>query len=446
MKPKTLHQLRTLINFEFTVDKSVSGYSVDSRTIQAGEVYVALKGEKVDGHEFIGDAKAKGASAAIVAKSYKGLSHGLDLIYVDDPLVALQELARQVITQWHPRIVAVTGSVGKTTTKDFITTFLRTRYRVASSPGNSNSQVGIPLAILNHTQGDEDIVVLEMGMTLPGHIRSLISIAPPEVSVITTIALVHACSFSSLEEIAHTKAEIFSHPATKLGIIPYEMPDREAIKKVGYCKKVTFSVHSDEANYYLKSGPENTVFDGIENRSVNLGPIKVMGSHNRHNILAAAAVARYFDIPWGAIAQSINSLQLPDKRLQIVEKNKILFINDSYNAAEVSVKAALDSLPSPKGKGRRIAVLGSMMELGKFSDECHRKVGEHALNIVDRVYCFGVECKPIYELWKGKNKPAALFLDRNEMIDLLRNELQPDDVVLLKGSRSKQLWKVLEEI
>lgn len=446
MRPHTLRQLYHFLTFDFEKDAPISHFNIDSRTIKPNEVYVALKGEKVDGHQFLPEVKEKGAIAAIVSKNYQGPSCGLILIYVDDPLTALQNLARKSLSLHKARIVAVTGSVGKTSTKEFIAAMLRTRFKVAASPGNSNSQVGVPLAILNHTQGNEDIVVLEMGMTQPGHIKNLVSIAPPEVALLTTVALVHACSFDSIEEIARTKAEIFSHPFTKLGIMPYEMPDRTFIESIGNFPKYSFSLRHPEADYFMVETASNHVFDRKEERQIELGPINLMGKHNRHNILAAAIVARYFDIPWGVISQTIRSLELPEKRLQVVEKKGILFVNDSYNAAEISVKAALDALPTPIGKGKKIAVLGSMMELGKFSDECHRSVGRHALNLVDQVYCFGVECRPILEVWNSAKKPANLFLDQSEMINKLRCDLKAGDVVLLKGSRSKQLWKVLEEI
>ncbi len=415
----------------------ILGYTVDSRAVKAGDLFIALKGEKIDGHSFLYDVEAKGAVGAIVSKKYQGIHQNLPLIKVDDPLTALQTLAKSAIFQTSPRIVGITGSLGKTSTKEFTTRLLSTKYLVGATPGNNNSQVGLPLAILNHTTGKEEILVLEMGMTLPGHISRLIEIAPPEIALITTVALVHACQFDSLEEIVRTKGEIFSHPSTRLGIYPLEI---DSLSSFGCCKKMSYSIRCSSADFYLKE--DQLYINGDE--SYQLAPFMIPGKHNRHNLLAAIAIARYFNVDWEAINQTIPLLTLPDKRLQFVETKDILFINDAYNAAEQSVIAALETIPQPKGNGKKIAVLGSMLELGKFSDDCHRKVGEHALNYVERMYCLGDECLPMVELWKIENRPIQHFNDLEELIAVLKIELEAGDVVLLKGSRAKELWKVID--
>lgn len=168
---------------------------VDSRLISPGDLFVALPGNQTDGHHFLPQAKACGAVAAVVCSSYRGPDFGLPLIAVPDTLKFLQESARKKVKESRSKVVAVTGSVGKTTTKDFITHLVSQKYRVASTPGNSNSQIGLPLALLNHFEGTEEIVVVEMGMTLPGQIAGLVSIAPPDIAVITSVALVHAAFF-----------------------------------------------------------------------------------------------------------------------------------------------------------------------------------------------------------------------------------------------------------
>lgn len=425
---------------------TIEGVSVDSRAIRSGELFVALVGERVDGHTYLPEVQKKGACAAIVSKAYHGPDYGMPLIRVEDPLHALQDLAKAVLSQQNARVVAVTGSIGKTTTKEFIKTLLSKRYRVAASPGNSNSQVGVPLAILNHTTGEEEIIVLEMGMTMPGQISRLVQIAPPEVAVLTTVALVHACNFDRLEDIARAKGEIFSHFKTKLGLLHREICNYEDILQIGSCRKVSFSTTAKEADYYLNKQENNTIFSALEKQAFCLGKLTLPGEHNLHNFLAATAVARYFNVPWEDIKASLKDLALPDKRLQFIQKSGMTFLNDSYNASELSVKAALETLPEAEAGGSKIAVLGSMMELGKFSDDCHRRVGEFALNHVEKVYCLGEECRPIYEVWKKAGKPVDLFTDRKSLVDYLRQILKPSDVVLLKGSRSKELWKVLEEL
>lgn len=447
MRSLTLPQISSILHHNVASPaKTVLGYCVDTRNLKPDELFFALKGECVDGHDYLVEAQKKGAVAAVISKTYTGpLPVNLFLIPVEDPLHALQEIARQVIANTSSRIVAITGSIGKTTTKEFVHTLLSGKYRTSASPGNSNSQIGLPLSILNHTTGEEEVLIFEMGMTNSGEILKLIQIAPPEVSVLTSIALVHACNFDSIDDIAWAKAEIFQHVHTPLGILHRDIPCYDKILKATPCRKLSFSLTSQNADYTID--PENSIKlkANVEGQSIRLDCFHLPGKHNMHNLLAAIAVARHFNVCWDEIQQRIGLLQLPERRLQFVTQKEILFINDSYNAAELSVKAALESLPKPIGRGRKIAVLGSMMELGKFSDESHRRVGEHALNCVEEIYCFGEECRPIYEIWKKAGKKVELFHDFSALLLCLRRILKPSDVVLIKGSRSKQMWKILEE-
>ncbi len=446
MEFMTLGQMAHSLSLHIYSHKRVKGVSVDTRTLQPGEVYVALKGERVDGHDFLAEAQKRGALAAIISKHYHGPDFGLIPMRVEDPLSALQELARRVLMRRRVRIVAITGSIGKTTTKEFTKTLLSMKYKVAASPGNQNSQVGIPMAILNHTTGEEEILVLEMGMTTRGHLARLVQIAPPEVALVTTAALVHACNFDSLEEIARTKAEIFSHPHTCLGILSRDMINYQEISHVGACRKLSFSLSYLDADYYLDAKDQNRIDARLEGCRLHLGPIHVISRHYLHNLLASIVVARYFNVSWEVIIQGICLLKLPERRLQFVEHKGIIFLNDSYNASELSVIAALETLSACKAPGRKIAILGSMMELGKFSEGCHQRVGEFALRHVDEMYCLGEECHPIYQVWKEADRPVKLFFDRTKLVEFLKTALQPSDIVLLKGSLSKQLWKVLEEL
>lgn len=430
------------INFP---DFPVLGYSTDSRLVRPGDLFFALKGEKADGHNFLHEVKQKGAVAAVVARSYQGKCD-LPFLAVNDPLHALQELAHAVLMLSSVRIVGITGSIGKTSTKEFTTTLLSMKYRVAHSPGNSNSQVGIPLSILNHTTGNEEALVLEMGMSHPGNITRLVQIAPPEVAVITHVAHVHACNFESIEEISLAKGEILSHPSTRLGILYRDMPGYAQISQIGNCHKLSFSTTSPLADYGLDPSNPQLIQARIEKQTIEIGPLPIPGKHNQHNLMAAVAVARHFNVSWEEIKEGVTRLSLPEKRLQFVRQKEILFLNDSYNASELSVKAALETLPQPQGNGRKIAVLGSMMELGKFSEACHQRVGEYALDFVEEMYCVGEECLPIQEVWKKAKRPVFWFKTRGELIASLKVSLKKEDVVLLKGSRSKEMWKVLEEI
>lgn len=446
MRSMTLAQVGHILNCRgFFPSFPIKGYCTDSRLLKPGELFIALKGERADGHHYLKEVQQKGALAAVVSKGYPASMKGLPLFFVDDPLSALQEIAKAALSHCSTRIVAITGSLGKTSTKEFTKVLLSGKYHVAASPGNSNSQVGVPLAILNHSTGKEDILVLEMGMTASGQIAKLVQIAPPEVAVITTVSLVHACNFHTIEEIGLSKAEIFSHPNTRLGILHADISNFTEICGIGSCHKVSFSVTSSQSDYGMDISSPLVLQARLEKLKVPLGPLPVPGKHNINNLLASIAVARHFNVSWEEIKERVSHLSLPDRRLQFVRHRDILFLNDSYNAAELSVKAALEALPAPQGEGRKIAVLGSMLELGKFSNDCHRRVGEFALNHVERMYCLGEECQPIYEIWKNANRPVQFFENRSDLVACLKKDLKASDVVLLKASRSKELWKVLEE-
>ncbi|MBA2369200.1 MAG: UDP-N-acetylmuramoyl-tripeptide--D-alanyl-D-alanine ligase [Candidatus Protochlamydia sp.] len=446
MKIFSLRQISEVLNCPYPKnDKIIQGFSVDTRHLQPNQIFAALKGERVDGHSYLAEAKKKGASAALVKINYEGADHGMELLRVPDPLSALQELAKASLARTSSRIVAVTGSVGKTTTKEFIKTLLSLRYAVAASVGNLNSQAGLPLTLLNNTEGNEEILILEMGMSEPGELTRLVQMAPPEVSVLTTAALVHACNFNSIEEIALTKGEIFLHPKTQLGLLHRDISNYSEVASMGSCPKLSFSSFSNEADYQLDYQAKK-IYSSLEKKNFDIKGFAIPGKHNLQNFLAAAAVGRYFKLSWEEMIEAVPRLLLPQKRLQLAEKNGITFLNDSYNASEISVKAALECLPLPKGKGCKVAVLGSMMELGKFSESCHASVGDFALNHVEKMFCLGEECQPIYDRWKEAGKTAELFTDRGALVACLRKALKPSDVVLLKGSLSKQLWKVLEEL
>lgn len=445
MRKLDLQAIAKILGTNCSYSTSIQGVSVDSRLIQPGQLFFALTGEKTEGSKFLSDVAKKGATAAVVPASYTDSDYGLTLLRVQDPLRALQKLAQDIIAKSKSRIVAVTGSVGKTTTKDFITTVLKEKYRVASSPGNSNSQIGIPLTALNYTDGTEDILVLEMGMTHRGNLTQLLNIAPPECAVITHVALVHACNFDSLEEIAYTKAEILLHPQTKLGIVNRDIPKYEAIQNMGHCKKVSFSFNSTSADYRI--GPNTTEFEIYETGiPYNLGRFPLPGNHHKTNFLAAIACARYFGLNWQEISTGMQKIQLPELRGDVIVKEGITFINDSYNAAPVSIKAALDHFPSPKKGGRKIAVFADMLELGKFSEASHKEVGEYALNLIDIMFCCGNESRHIYDCWQKVGRTAHWFAKREELARVLKSYLQSGDIVLIKGSRGTQISKLLEDM
>ena len=442
---KNFNECAYLLNTSVESNKPLNNACVDTRLLQPGDLFFALPGDKTDGHSFLGQAAALGAAGFVASLDYHGSTYGVPCIRVPDVLKAIQTLAKHTLEETGAQVVAVTGSVGKTTTKEFIATLLQSKFRVMYSPGNSNSQIGLPLSILNNRDNNPDIALLEMGLSAKGQIAKLVEIAPPDIAVITTTALVHAENFESLEAIGLAKAEIFSHPKTRLGILDHEIPNIQEICLASPCFKVSFSTKSSAADYYLMEEKNCLRIKGQKFSETEITPLRICGKHNYHNFLAAAIAARHLGMTWEEIDNAARNLNLPKMRLEIVEKSGIVFINDSYNASEKSVKAALESIPGSGNKGKRIAVLGEMLELGKFSDNCHREVGKHSLNFVDAVVCYGEKSKPIQEVWLEAGRPVFFARNFNTLIDNLKSLLKEGDTVLLKGSRSNSLWKVLDE-
>jgi UDP-N-acetylmuramoyl-tripeptide--D-alanyl-D-alanine ligase len=423
----------------------ITGVAVDSRILQLKNLFFALPGAQVDGHQYISAAAAKGASAAVVRYDYKG-PEDMPLIRVACPFTLLQDWAKAVIAASNATIVAVTGSVGKTTTKHFIAHLVSEKYRTSVSPGNSNSQIGLPLAILNHTQGNEQVLILEMGMTSRGEIARLVEIAPPDISVLTAVALVHALNFDDLADISRSKAEILGHPRTRLGIVHQDVKKFEAISAHTGCPLLSFSWANPQADYSAIEHEKGITLrhEGIE--VADLVSLPFPGKHNRQNYLAAVAVAKELGLTWEEIIKRSATLSLPQKRMQFIEKEGILFIDDSYNAAPISMQAAIDSVPKAKDRGRRIAVLGAMLELGELSEHYHSMIGTYAIDRLDLLFCLGEECAPMEQAWVAAGRSVQRFSERCDLAKALRNELRRGDVVLIKGSLGTQIYKLIEEI
>ncbi len=418
-------------------NKEIHGFSIDSRMVKKGDLFFALKGEKYDGHDYLKQVAAKGSLAAVVDGGYRGESCGLILLRVDNVLEALQKLAKNLQSRRKQRIIAVTGSVGKTTTKDFIATLLSHKYSVAKTPGNSNSQVGLPLGILN-ASGKEEYFVIEMGMTQEGQIKRLVDIAPPEVAVVTKIGHAHIEFFpDGLEGIARAKAEIFSHPDTTCGIV-----DALALQYTSFrecrCPLKTFSL-SEKADFVWQGGRISESED--ESPLLRL-PFSEKQFYE--DFLAAAAVGKIMGLSWEEIVRGLPKLKTFEKRFEKIEREGALIINDCYNANPESVKAALENLPQPSFGGKTIGVLGEMADLGSYSEEWHRKIGNIALGKVDHLLCFGKESIPMVEVFNTAGKPAELFHNLRDLRLVLFDLSKPGDVILVKGKNSNKLWQILE--
>jgi len=425
------------------LSEPILGYQVDSRRIQPGELFFALPGEKTDGHCFLSDVKARGGIGAVVSKSYGGPEFGLSLIRVANVLESLQGLAREAVERTSAQIVAVTGTMGKTTTKDFIATLLQGKYRVGKTHASYNTKLTLPITILNR-QGDEEILVLEMGMGEPGDIAKLVQIAPPDIAVLTKVAMSHYGDHfpSGIPAVALAKAEIFHHPKTKKAIFYHELLEfPEAVASIA-AEKLTFSLEDPKADYFLSDG----IVDERGVRAYHFAELPFEQRHVLHNFLAAVAVARALKMDWDEINRQMKELRLPTMRFEVLEKDGIVFVNDAYNANLESVKAALVSLPKAQNGGKRIAVLGHMTDLGPFSKEMHESAGRFAQAHVDHLLTFFGDSQLLNETFSEAKKPAEHFTTMEPLIERLQELMRPGDVVLIKGSRFLAMERILERL
>lgn len=441
MRLKTLKQCAQILHKKVDKDKEITGFSVDTRTLKPGEIYFALSGSKVDGHLFVDEAFSKGAAFAVVGQEFKNTSQ--TLLRVDDVVIALQQLAKACFALNRPRfVIAITGSNGKTTTKDFLSTLLEDNFKLFKSPGNCNSQVGLPLALLNHFWEGEEGAILEMGMSKKGEILRLVDVAPPDLALLTHIGLSHAENFSTFSEIVEAKKEIFSHPKTTQGVYPKELASLLQLKKRSSLEGRDFSLKDPNADYsFLRCG-DKSIFRalGVE---FSFPKTRFIGEHNLQNLLAALSAIHMLGLSLEEVRKKIPYLKLPEKRLESILKKGVLFINDSYNSSMDSAVAALKYLQGIDGR-KKWAVMGSMLELGSFSEECHKNVAQEALETIDILLCLGEECIPMIKLWEERGREAMLMQSHEEIINKLHQLVMPGDIVLLKGAQSKMMWKVVE--
>ncbi len=426
--------------------QQIQWFEQDSRAVVPGTLFFALKGAQVDGHDFLQEAATRGALAAVVSKNYVGPSYGMQLFQVDDVLIALQQLARLIMAQRSSKIIAVTGSVGKTTTKEFIATLLQKKFRTQKTPGNANSQIGLPLALLNG-HSDEEIFVIEMGMTQRGEIARLVSIVAPDIALITRIAPAHIRFFADgLDGIAAAKAEIFSSPHTSLGILSAQAAQFPAIQRAMHLPKITYST-AEAADLTLEHHTQHhtqgyrIVEKGVASPYFSL---PFSESHLCEDFLGAVSVCRALKMSWDEILAQVPLLTSAKSRFERIEKDGILYINDTYNANEVSVRAALSNLPQPQPGKKRIAVLAKMADLGELTEQTHRAVAHFALQQIDHLLCFGAETEPMVDVFKAEKRPAEHFSDLQHLKQRLAAIAESGDVVLVKGANSTKMWRVLE--
>jgi len=430
-------------------DVLISRISTDSRTLQSGDLFVALRGENFDGHQFIEHAAGRDAAGAMVDRKWTGAApKDFSLLRVDDTLIAYQQIAARYRQSLSLKVIAITGSNGKTTTKDFVAAALGTRFRVTKTEGNFNNHVGLPRTILEATSRD-GIGVWELGMNHPGEIAALARIATPDVGIVTNVGVAHIEFMGSREAIAEEKgalAEAIGPEGTL--ILNADDSFSATIAKRTRAKVVLAGINEGSVRAtdlrQSASGSEFTILEGAHRCRAQL---PVPGLHMIQNAVLAVAAGRVFGLSLEDCAAGLVSAPLTKARLQIKTIRGVQFIDDSYNANPESMRAALATLAELETDGRRFAVLGEMAELGKESEHGHREVGEAAATLkIDELIAIGETAAMIAD---GAKK-AGLENSRTvsspaEAAGILAKESSPNDLVLIKGSRAARTERVLEE-
>jgi UDP-N-acetylmuramoyl-tripeptide--D-alanyl-D-alanine ligase len=425
------------------------GYSIDSRTVQPAELFFAVKGERLDGHDFVHQALERGAVSAVVRKDQLArFPVKTCLLAVDDTLHALQTLATAVRRMWGKPVVGVTGSAGKTTTKEAIAHVLSSRYRVLKSEGNFNNHFGLPLMLLK-LEPEHDMAVIEMGMSHAGEISALAKIAQPEIGVVTVVAPVHLEYFDSLASIARAKYELIeSLPAGGIAVLN---ADDEYVSQFGrdfHGKVVMYGTRSNadiRAEQIQSRGAEGSAFDVVVNGVRERAVLPLVGTHNISNALAAVAVGFERGITLPDAVASLATMRAADKRGQVVQLGNIRVINDCYNSNPKALEAMVDALAAMPAK-RRIVVAGEMLELGPAGEKMHQAAGQHiAEKKIDVLIGVRGLAQPMVEAAKTKGMQAEFVATPEEAGEWLARQSREGDVVLLKASRGVKLEKALEK-
>jgi UDP-N-acetylmuramoyl-tripeptide--D-alanyl-D-alanine ligase len=433
---------------DFPRGQLAQAYSIDSRTIGPGQLFFAVKGERLDGHDFVDAALEKGAVAAVVRKDQlQRYQSRAGLLAVDDTLVALQTLATAVRKLWGKPLVGVTGSAGKTTTKEAIAHVLATRFRVLKSEGNFNNHFGLPLMLLK-LEPEHDMAVIEMGMSHAGEIRALAKIAQPEIGVVTNVAPVHLQFFDSIAGIARAKYELIeSLPPGGTAILN---ADDEYVSQFGrdfrgkvvlYGTQPTSGVRAENVQ---PKGAEGSKFDVVIANSRAPARLPLVGSHNVLNALAAVAVGVERGLKLSEAVDSLATLAPPDKRGQVVQLGNITVVNDCYNSNPKALQAMVDALAAMPAR-RRIVVAGEMLELGSAGEDLHRQAGRYmAEKKIDVVVGVRGLAQAMVEGAAGAGVRAQFVATPEAAGEWLAQETRDGDVVLLKASRGVKLEKALE--
>ena len=444
-------------------DLEIRDAAIDSRRVTPGSLFIALSGERVDGHNFVQDAFNQGASVALISQEVSREYHQIDLrhgwkadqqvsvgdaplcLIVDDSLNAMQQIARFWRRRLDLVVIGITGSVGKSTTKELVAEVLNQRFKTLKSPGNLNNEIGLPLTLLQLSDQHER-AILEMGFYVPGEIKFLCDLALPQVGVVTNISTVHAERAGTIEDIARGKAELVQALPPEpdgLAILNFDDPKVREMADQSRARIFYYGMSSDA--HLWADQVEGLGLDGIrfrlhyQNEVLHLR-VPLIGRHSVHTALRAAAVGLTEGLSWQEIVSGLQSSEVQLRLVAVRAKSGAIILDDTYNSSPESTLAALNLLDDLEG--RKIAVLGDMLELGRYERQGHTLVGVRAAEVASELVTVGERAKWIASSAANAGLAPNMireFDTSQQSIDFLNKHLTSKDVVLVKGSRGMQM-------
>ncbi len=446
----TFKELLAAIDGEVILDsskKEFNKFCIDTRNIEEGNIFVALKGEKFNPNKHALEAIDKGANIVIIDEilfDKADLKNEGTIIKVDSCHKALLDLANYYRKKLNLKVIGVTGSTGKTSTKDLVAAFLSHKFKVFKTKGNFNSEIGLPLMIFELTR-DYDVAVLEMGMSDLGEIHNLAKTALPDMAVITNIGLSHLENLKTQENILKAKMEITDF-FTENNVLVVNGEDKLLNNLNNNCFKIEKTGYNHEYDVYATNiilRENSTEFTAHHKGEEFIFKLPVAGKHNVLNSMLAIDIAFNLGLSFEEMSEGLKNLEATSMRLQVIKKENITIINDCYNASPDSMKSSLDVLATYNG-GRKVAILGDMYELGSKSKEAHAEVGGYATDKVELLIAIGENVKEFRSGYKGKN--IVTFGTKDECLEKLEEYINKNDIILVKASRGMKFEEVVNKL
>lgn len=462
MITRTLKQIANMMGAEWHNENGsnplIQGVSIDTRTLQPGNLFVPIVGDRMDGHEFVQKALEKGAAGVIWEKRKANPPLNGPVVFVEDSLVALQQLAKAYRSELPVRVIGITGSNGKTSTKDILAAILGTSFKTQKTFGNLNNHLGVPLTLLS-LEEDTEMAVVEMGMSALGEIQLLSSIAKPDAAILTNASEVHLADLKSRDYIVQAKLEIVCG-LREDGVLVYNGDNPRLTQPLsrlkGAYERLSFGDHPANDVYPIHYVMDDTGVDFmISDRECPRLRIPLLGKHQMINALGALSVARYFGVSFDRIAKGLMQIEATGMRNERIEvADGYTLINDAYKSNPSSLQAALDTLYEMDEEKQKIAILGDMVELGEESPKLHQSIGERLdADRLAHLYTLGSMAKLIAEAAVAAGFPEERITvcnDKKQLLQVLQRDRLAGRLahsnILVKGSRALQLEEVVKQL